>query len=101
MSNHYFWPHRGESRYNSGKGPARKPGDKKRPAGAAAGRGYGNSDDGGRGRGRGVSLRIGSGKKGGSDVMQRRGTLKRRDRSRDKALKEERAIERRTVFLPG
>ena len=48
-----------------------------------------------------MSLRIGSGKKGGSDVMQRRGTLKRRDRSRDKALKEERAIERRTVFLPG
>jgi hypothetical protein len=49
-----------------------------------------------------VSLRIGSGKKGGqAEVMQRRGTLKRRDRSREKALKEERAIERRTVFLPG
>jgi hypothetical protein len=27
--------------------------------------------------------------------------LRKKDRSREKALKEERAIERRTVFLPG
>jgi len=33
--------------------------------------------------------------------MLRRGTLKRRDRSREKAMKEERAIEQRTVYLPG
>ncbi len=101
MSDNLLPAHRGESRYNSGKGPARKPGDKKK-AGAAAGRGYGSDNGEGRGRGRGVSLRIGSGKKGGqAEIMQRRGTLKRRDRSREKALKEERAIERRTVFLPG
>jgi len=45
-------------------------------------------------------LRIGTGKKGRqSSLRQRRGTLKRKDRSREKALKEERAIERRTVKL--
>jgi translation initiation factor IF-2 len=31
----------------------------------------------------------------------RRGSLRRKDRSREKALKEERALERRTVHLPG
>jgi hypothetical protein len=48
-----------------------------------------------------VSLRIGTGKKGRqTEIRQRRGTLKRKDRSREKALKEERARERRTVVLP-
>ena len=45
-------------------------------------------------------MRIGTGKKGRqASISQRRGTLKKRDRSREKALKEERALERRTVVL--
>lgn len=31
----------------------------------------------------------------------RRGSLRRKDRSREKAMKMERALERRTVQLPG
>jgi hypothetical protein len=31
----------------------------------------------------------------------RRGSLRKKDRSREKAEKEERALERRTVYLPG
>lgn len=86
---------------DAGKGPQRTV---RKPAAAAAGRGRGRGggrfDDGG-GRGR-VSLRIGSGKRGRqSEVQQRRGSLRKKDRSREKALKEERAIERRTVKLPG
>mmetsp|Transcript_15690 Transcript_15690/g.31872 ORF Transcript_15690/g.31872 Transcript_15690/m.31872 type:complete len:664 (-) Transcript_15690:170-2161(-) len=66
------------------------------------GRGRGRNDDGeGRGRGR-VSLRVGTGKKGRqTEVRQRRGSLRRRDRSKEKQEKEERALERRTVVLPG
>ena len=49
-----------------------------------------------------VSLRIGTGKRGRqAAIRQRRGSLKRKDRSAEKALKEERALERRTVVLPG
>jgi len=41
------------------------------------------------------------GKKGRqSAISQRRGTLKRKDRSKEKALKAERALERKTVVLP-
>jgi len=49
-----------------------------------------------------VSLRLGTGKRGRqAAVRQRRGSLKRRDRRGEKALKEERALERRTIVLPG
>jgi hypothetical protein len=49
-----------------------------------------------------VSLRVGTGKKGRqTEVKMRRGSLRKKDRSREKALKEERALERRTVHLPG
>jgi len=49
-----------------------------------------------------VSLRIGTGKRGRQSALrQRRGSLKRKDRSAEKARKQERALERRTVVLPG
>lgn len=49
-----------------------------------------------------MSLRVGGGKKGGqAEISLRRGSLKRKDRSQVKAMKEERALERRTVYLPG
>ncbi|KAL7435883.1 hypothetical protein ACHAXM_004884 [Skeletonema potamos] len=83
------------------KGPQRNIDGKKKP-GAARGRGGGRFDDDGGGKGGRVSLRVGTGKRGRqSEVQQRRGSLRKKDRSREKALKEERAIERRTVFLPG
>jgi hypothetical protein len=48
-----------------------------------------------------TSLRLGTGKKGRSaTINQRRGSLRRRDRSGQKAAKEEAAIERKTVYLP-
>lgn len=77
------------------RGPAR------RDRGRGAGRGRGDAAARGRGRGRGngVSLRIGGGKRGRQNRPQR-GTLKRKDRSFEKALREEKAIERRTVVLP-
>ena len=56
----------------------------------------------GRGRGRGVSLKLTTGKMGRrSQVSMRRGNLKRKDRTQEKALREERARERNTVQLPG
>lgn len=68
------------------------------PAGRGAGR-YGDAGRGrGRGRGRGVSLRIGG---GNQRRVRSRGSLKRKDRSFEKAMKLERAIERRTVQLTG
>ena len=52
-------------------------------------------------RERRASLRVGTGKKGrAAEITQRRGSLRRRDRSADKAAKEEAAIERKTVHLP-
>lgn len=51
--------------------------------------------------GRKTSLRIGTGKKGRTaEINGRRGSLRRRDRSSQKAAKEEAAIERKTVCLP-
>lgn len=48
-----------------------------------------------------TSLRIGTGKKGRTaEINGRRGSLRRRDRSSQKAAKEEAAIERKTVYLP-
>lgn len=48
-----------------------------------------------------ASLRIGTGKKGrGAALSQRRGSLKKRDRSAEKAARAEAAVERKTVFLP-
>ena len=96
----YFLASWGEP-IKSDRGPRRKV---FKDGGGGRGGGYGGrkDDEGGRGRGRGrgVSLRIGTGKKGRqASISQRRGTLKKRDRSREKALKEERAIERRTVVL--
>ena len=83
------------------KGPSRDINAKRRPGGGR-GRGGGRFDDGGGRRGGRVSLRIGTGKRGRqSEIQQRRGSLRKKDRSREKALKEERAIERRTVVLPG
>lgn len=83
-----------QNRRNASGGPGR--------GGAGRGRGRGRfGDDEGRG-GRGVSLRVGTGKKGRqTEIRQRRGSLKRKDRSLEKALKEERALERRTVRLTG
>ena len=85
------------------KGPSRDINAKRKPgAGRGRGRGGGRFDDDGGRRGGRVSLRIGTGKRGRqSEIQQRRGSLRKKDRSREKAMKEERAIERRTVFLPG
>jgi len=78
-----------------------KPGAGRAGAGRGRGRG-GRFDDGGGRRGGRVSLRIGTGKRGRqASVQSRRGSLRKKDRSREKALKEERGIERRTVHLPG
>ena len=81
------------------KGPGRNPLAKKVKPGARAGRGGRGGDD---ERGERVSLRVGTGKKGRqTEVKMRRGSLRKKDRSREKAEKEERALERRTVYLPG
>lgn len=67
---------------------------KKVPGGAAAG------DDNARGPRR-PSLRVGTGKKGRRAMgNQRRGSLKKRDRSAEKAMRAEAAMERNTVSLP-
>lgn len=81
------------------KGPGRNPLAKKVKPGARSGRsGRGGDDE----RGERVSLRVGTGKKGRqTEVKMRRGSLRKKDRSREKAEKEERALERRTVYLPG
>jgi hypothetical protein len=51
--------------------------------------------------GRKASLKITTGKKGRSaEINSRRGSLKRRDKSSEKAAKEEAALERKTVYLP-
>ncbi len=47
------------------------------------------------------SLRVGTGKKGRKAMgNQRRGSLKKRDRSAQKAARAEAAVERKTVTLP-
>merc|ERR1712071_50557 len=51
-------------------------------------------------RGR-TQLRVGSGKKqNAASLMRRRGSLKKRDRSGEKEMKAEAALERRTIHLP-
>ena len=50
-------------------------------------------------RKRKTSLRITSGRRG-SELTQRRGSLRKRDRSREREAKLEAALERRTVYLP-
>jgi len=48
------------------------------------------------------SLRMNTSKKGrAAAISMKRGSLKKRDRSRAQAMKEERAVERRTVYLTG
>ena len=69
-----------------------------RPAKRKGGRGRGDDDSPRRQR---VNLRIGTGKKGRqAQRSQKRGSLRRRDRTAEKEAKEEAAIERRTVSLP-
>lgn len=69
-----------------------------RPAKRKAGRGRGDGDGPRRQR---VNLRIGTGKKGRqAQRSQKRGSLRRRDRTAEKEAKEEAAIERRTISLP-
>jgi hypothetical protein len=58
-------------------------------------------DDDNRGPARRQSLRVGTGKKGrGAELRQRRGSLRRRDRTAEKEAKEAAAIVRNTVQLP-
>lgn len=58
------------------------------------------SDDNDRGPKR-PSLRLGTGKKGrGAEISSRRGSLRKKDRSAEKAQKAEAALERNTVNLP-
>lgn len=65
---------------------------------AYAGRGDGAADG---KNNRRASLRIGTGKKGrGAAISQRRGSLKKRDKSAEKAARAEAAMERKTVQLP-
>ena len=48
-----------------------------------------------------TTLRVGTGKKGrGAELNQRRGSLKKRDRSAEKEAKAEAAIRRKTISLP-
>lgn len=80
-------------------GPGGGPGGKRQPARQKKGR-AGPGDDQGRNNRR-ASLRIGTGKKGrGAQLTQRRGSLKKRDRSAEKARRAEAAMERNTVDLP-
>lgn len=78
------------------KRPRRQPG--------RAGRERRESDTARDGRNRGktsLRLRSSGGKRGRSaEINARRGSLKRKDRSAEKAAKEEAAIERKTVRLP-
>lgn len=84
--------------FSSDRGPSRKRFGGGGRGGGAGGRDYGR----GRGRGRnGVSLRIGTGKKGRqASIRNRRGTLKRKDRSADKAARAEKRDRLNTVVLP-
>ena len=52
--------------------------------------------------GRRTSLRIGSSSKKGrsAEMIMQRGSLKRKDKRRDKEEKEAKSLERRTVVLP-
>jgi len=77
-------------------------GRKKQPVRAKKDRGENDANNDGAGRNnRKASLRIGTGRKGrGAELSQRRGSLKKRDRSAQKARREEAAMERRTVNLP-
>lgn len=60
-----------------------------------------NASRDGRNRGK-ASLRVGTGRRGRSaaEISARRGSLKRKDRSAQKAAKAEAALERKTVNLP-
>ena len=76
-------------------GPSRDSGRRTRPA--AKKRRDGVND----GRPRRQSLRLGTGKKGrGAELRQRRGSLRKRDRSSEKEARAAAAVERKTVQLP-
>ena len=85
----------GDSGPGSRGGPARRqPGKQKKS------RGDDRDDEGGRNN-RKASLRVTTGRKGrGAELNQRRGSLKKRDRSAEKAARAEAALERKTVNLP-
>lgn len=82
-----------------GRGGPGGPAGRRQPA-KKKGRGDGNDDGQGRNNRR-ASLRIGTGRKGrGAELSRRRGSLKKRDRSAEKARRAEAATERNTVDLP-
>lgn len=90
---------------NDGPAPEKDFGGRRRgpPArGSKAGPpGRGSSNDGSPRSKRRTSLRIGTGRKGrGAELTQRRGSLKKRDRSAEKEAKLEAALERKTIQLP-
>ena len=72
---------------------------RRRPQGTGTALPKRKTDDGSDVRKRKTSLRSGRANRGAESV-QRRGSLKRRDRSAVKAMKAEAAIERKTVYLP-
>ena len=76
---------------NNRRGPAPK-------AGRAGGKTTNDSDDKARNK-RKTSLRITSGRRG-AELKQRRGSLRKRDRTAQREAKLEAALERRTVHLP-
>jgi hypothetical protein len=72
----------------------------RKPGSIASDSGWKRKDEEG-GNNRKASLRVGNGRKGrGTENNQRRGSLKRRDRTAEKVAKAEMALERRSVNLP-
>jgi hypothetical protein len=79
-------------------GPVKEFSRNKKP-GAAAKKGTRTAED--EGSKRKASLRLGTSRKGrAAEVLNRRGSLKRRDRRSEKEARLEAAIERKTVVLP-
>lgn len=84
---------------DAGSGPRGGPAGRRQGGKQKKGRNDNNEGDGRNSRKQ--SLRIGTGRKGrGAELNQRRGSLKKRDRSAEKAARAEAAIERKTVNLP-
>jgi hypothetical protein len=74
--------------------------DFNRKAKPGAKKGTSAADDDERRKGK-QSLRLGTSRKGrAAEVLNRRGSLKRRDRRSEREAKAEAAIERKTVYLP-
>ena len=78
--------------------PSRETGRRARPPANKRRR---EDNDDSRGNPRRQSLRVGTGKKGrGAELRQRRGSLRRRDRTAEREAKAAAAMERNTVNLP-